>query len=421
MTRHGSKIFLITACIAIFGLFAVTPVLAGDTYKVLHRFNGADGEMPQSSLVLDALGNLYGTTAFGGKFETGNVFQLVPDGSGGWTEHVLHNFCSAPGCADGENPSGSLIFDSAGNLYGTTSDGGSSENGGVAFRLSPGADGKWTEEVLYDFCATQNCPDGEAPVAGLIFDAAGNLYGTTTELGPHGYGTVFQLVPGSNGTWTENVLHSFCALSGCADGAWPFGDLVIDADGNLYGTTLSGGAYSNGNCSLGRCGTVFELTPTENGEWTYQVIHSFNYHDGANPTAGLIFDAHGDLYGAAGRGGPSGSGVVFELTPGAGGAWTETVLHPFFYRGGGEVSTLVFDPAGNLCGTATGGGTDDAGIVFRLSPGQNGKWTETVLHSFKHGSGYAPEAGVVLDSSGNLYGTAAYNYAGYGVVYEITP
>jgi uncharacterized repeat protein (TIGR03803 family) len=417
MSRQWPAITL-AAIFLFFGL-SVGPARAAGNYKVLHWFSReGNGSSPESSLVLDPEGNLYGSVTYGGVFESGNIFKLVADGSGGWTERELYNFCS--GCAGGANPNGNLILDSSGSLYGVAGDGGGSQNGGVAFRLSPGGGGTWSEQVLYDFCATEQCPDGEAPVAGLVFDGSGNLYGTTTERGQHGYGAAFQLVPQPDGTWTENVLYSFCALSRCEDGQWPFGTLILDSSGNLYGTTASGGAYSNPNCSgYGGCGTVFELTPTGSGEWTYQILHSFNYRDGAFPGGGLIFDDQGRLYGTAERGGPSGNGLVFELTPSAGGAWTETVLHSFD-KGGFPVGTLVFDQTGNLYGAAAGGGTEGVGIVFKLTPSQSGSWTQSVLHSFTHESGYDPEAGVILDTSGNLYGTAAYLYAGYGVVYEIT-
>ena len=218
--------------------------------------------------------------------------------------------------------------------------------GGAVFQLVPGPDGSWTENVLYGFCAMSGCADGYQPITPLVFDASGNLYGTTTQGGEYADGVVFELVHGAEGTWTEEVLYSFCAVSGCADDI-PFGNLIFDSAGNLYGTTLYGG---NRNCEVG-CGAVFELTPGKDGAWTEQVLHSFNYNDGAEPN-GLVFDGRGDLYGTAaqgGIGGGAGNGLVFRLTPGKDGAWTETVIRYFYVRlhspGG-----VVFDRAGNLYG-----------------------------------------------------------------------
>ena len=255
----------------------------------------------------------------------------TPATGGGWTEQVLYSFGYLP---DGISPSGGLIFDTAGNLYGTTSQGGEYSSNcnlgcGTAFELTPAAGGGWTHQVLHTFT---NNPDGALPSAGLIFDAAGNLYGTTSQGGTYPYGTVFELMPAAGGKWTEQVLHSF----DYTDGWLPSEVLVFDAGGNLYGTTAFGGTYNQG--------TVFELTPTVGGGWTEKALHNFNYSvsraDGWWPASGLIFDAAGDLYGTTYYGGispnavstASGYGTAFELTP-AGGSWTEKMLHSFNLNG----------------------------------------------------------------------------------------
>ena len=275
----------------------VTSTWAATNEKVLHSFNGngADGYQPEASLIFDAVGNLYGTTYWGGTYGFGTVFELTPSGGGGWTETVLHSF--QPNGTDGNYPIAGLIFDAAGNLYGTTSAGGT-YGFGTVFELTPEEGGGWTETVLLNFNGT----DGSYPHAGLAFDAAGNLYGTTGYDGTYHYGTVFELTPTAGGGWTETVLHSF---GNGTDGASPFAGLIFDAAGNLYGTTSAGGTYGTG--------TVFELTGGRE-----QVLYSFKSRygaDGATPYAGLIFDAAGNLYGTTYWGGNYGDGTVFELTP----------------------------------------------------------------------------------------------------------
>jgi uncharacterized repeat protein (TIGR03803 family) len=201
--------------------------------------------------------------------------------------------------------------------------------------------------------------DGYDPWAGLIFDTAGNLYGTTRWGGVHGYGTVFQLAPGANGAWTENILHSF--VHNNQDGVEPFAGLIFDTDGNLYGTTLEGGSYADG--------TVFQLAPEAKGKWKEGVLHRFRGRDGVHPIASLIFDATGNLYGTTTEGGLYNYGTVFRLVPGANGAWTENVLHKFFdnHQDGFHAgAALIFDAAGNLYGTTAEGGAYDYGTVFEI-------------------------------------------------------
>ena len=244
------------------------------------------------------------------------------------------------------------------------------------------------EQVLYSF--NDNGTDGLNPVAGVISDGAGNLYGTTGYGGAYGFGAVFELTPGSGGTWTEIVLHSF----NNKDGDNPYSGLIFDTSGNLYGTTVWGGAYGGG--------TVFELTPGSGGTWTETVLHSFkdSGKDGNSPYASLIFDASGDLYGTTSEGGTYVSGgTVFQLTPGTNGKWTEKVLHSFVDNGRDGLNPnagLIFDTAGNLYGTTyNGGSAAGRGTVFRLTPGNKGKWTEKVLHSFNGKDGSYPAAGLI--------------------------
>jgi uncharacterized repeat protein (TIGR03803 family) len=411
------------AALAIFTVaLLVTSTWAATNWKekVLHNFgNGTDGDYLYGGLISNAAGNLYGTTYQGGTFGHGTVFELTPAAGGGWTEQVLHSFGNG---TDGAYLYGGLILDAAGNLYGTTYVGGTYGHGTV-FELTPTAGGGWTELVLYSFCSQTNCTDGGFPRdGGLIFDAVGNLYGVTTEDGAYGGGTVFELTPTAGGGWTEQVLHSFSSYPG--DGAGPYGSLIFDKNGNLYGTTQGGGTFSNG--------TVFELTPTAGGGWTETVLHSFNNNgaDGFHPADGVIFDTAGNLYGTTLDDGyfgcPRGTycGTVFELTPKAGGGWTEQVLHRFNGTDGDIPSGLIFDAVGNLYGPTADGGDYGGGTVFELTPTADGGWTETVLHSFGNsGTGaVVPVGDLIFDAAGNLYGTSegGGTYGG-GTVFELTP
>jgi uncharacterized repeat protein (TIGR03803 family) len=257
-------------------------------------------------------------------------------------------------------PGAGLIFDSVGNVYGTTLYGGTSV-GGTVFKLTRNSDGNWTESVLHSFFGT----DGFALECRLIFDGAGNLYGTTDMGGAYGYGTVFKLTPNSDGSWTESVLYSF---KGAPDGQEPTAGLVFDAAGNLYGTTEFGGSK---NCPSAPypCGTVFELTPNSDGSWTEHVLHRFTGNDGNYPVAGVTFDAAGNLYGTASSGGADNFGVVFKLTPTSGGGWSYRVLHTFANKPGFEpYGGLSFDATGNLYGTTTGDGSTTYGSVFEITP-----------------------------------------------------
>ena len=375
--------------------------------KVLHSFNnnGTDGIVPDGGVIFDAAGNLYGTTWSGGAYDYwGTVYELTPAAGGGWTEQVLHSFNNVD--TDGASLAAGLIFDTAGNLYSTTAGGGTYLKGTV-FELTPTAGGGWTEKVLYSF--NGNGSDGFAPYSGLVFDAAGNLYGTAYYGGAYSSGTVFELTPQAGGTWTEQVLHSF---GNGTDASAPFSGLTFDTAGNLYGTTEIGGAYS--------AGAVYELSPQAGGGWTEKVVYSFanNGTDGTSPRAGVIFDATGNLYGTTYAGGTYNLGILFELTPAGGGTWTEQVLHNFGNGtdGSNPYARLIFDTAGNLDGTTYQGGSYGGGTVFRFNA-----QGEVLLQSFSGTDGASPVAGLVLDAAGNLYGTTSSGGASdEGAVFEIT-
>ena len=394
-----------TLAIFIAVLFATsTRATAGE--RVLYSFanDHLDGNDPYSSLIFDAAGNLYGTTYSGGAYGYGTVFELTPAAGGTWTEKVLHSFINDG--TDGHEPYAGLIFDAAGNLYGTTFAGGPSDLGTV-FELTPAGGGTWTEKVLHTF--NNDGTDGYEPYAGLILDAAGNLYGTTQGGGTAFTGTVFQLTPAAGGTWTEKVVYSF-ANNG-TDGTVPKAGVIFDAAGNLYGTTSEGGPSN--------AGTVFELTPAGGGTWTEKVLHTFGSStDGIDPVAGLIFDGAGNLYGTTSRGGTYNLGTAFELTPAGGGTWMERVTHSFGNGtdGANPQAGLIFDGAGNLYGTTFHGGSFGGGTVFRLNA-----QGEVLLQNFSGADGISPQGGMLLDTSGNLYGTTAQGgSSNVGTVFEIT-
>ena len=404
-------------------LLAITPLVPGafasGKYRVLHNFNCADGCGPSASLILDTQGNLYGTTYGGGPDSgVGTVFELAPSDSGQWNETVLHSFHQS----DGSSPVSSLAL-GAGNLYGTATNGGT-HNAGTAFELAPRPSG-WEFSVLYNFCSQPGCSDGGAPWAGMVLDKNGNLYGTTFGGGDESGGVAFGLRPGEGG-WTESVLYAFGSQAG--DGGHVIDALAWDSAGNLYGSAETGGIPA---CS---CGTVFKLKPGRGETWKEHVLYRFRgldngHHDGNGPS-GVVFDAAGNLYGSTEGGGSSkcigGCGVVFELMPTAKG-WKETVLHKFSPGKNGSFAgtPLAFDQAGNLYGTAGGGigqCSGGCGVVYKLTPKADGKWTYSVVHHFKGPDGAAPAAGVIFDRQGNLYGTTTLGgKGGAGVVFEITP
>ncbi len=349
-------------------------------HKTLHNFcvrsNCPDGAQPSSSLIADTKGNLYGTTLAGGKTNNGVVFELMPPDAqrSKWKIKILHSFCLQT-CTDGSNYGQDVIegnltyagaasgaaYDGVSALYGTTHAGGQSigNSGGVVYSLTPSGN-KWQASVLYSFCTVSGCADGQAPEGGLVIDAAGNLYGTTM-IGGTGEGTAFELSPNaSKTTWTETVLYNFCS-SGCAGGALPSGRLVIDTMGNLFGTSRLGGSGAGGVAfKLVPNGTASQVTPLY--DFCSQNDAESFCTDGTRPAAGLTLDASGRLFGTTVQGGggssdaPYGGGVAFMLNG------TQQVIHPFcalFDCADGEYpsSSLALDEAGNLYGTTDGGGT----------------------------------------------------------------
>jgi uncharacterized repeat protein (TIGR03803 family) len=285
------------------------------TESVLYSFAGGpnDGSDPIGGLIFDNSGSLYGTTRYGGNtLFAGTVFKLTPNGDGSWSESVLYKFCSLANCPDGEQPEEGVTLDGAGNLYGTTTEGGL-DAAGTVFELTPHRDRSWSQSVLHRFCSLKKCRDGIAPYDSLIFDQTGNLYGTTSGGGSNRGGTVFKLTPKAGGGWTESALHNFCTRTNCSDGNNPFAGLNFDAAGNLYGTTYYGG--NTGDCAGSGCGVVFKLTPNSKGGWHETVLHAFIDHAGARPFAGLMLDAAGNLYGTTSGDGDKTFGSVFEITP----------------------------------------------------------------------------------------------------------
>jgi uncharacterized repeat protein (TIGR03803 family) len=399
-----------TAALAIVILPALIAVVSqsaqAQTLTVLHNFTGkGDGGYSQAGLAMDKTGNLYGTASQGGT-GTGVVFRLTHAGSG-WVLTTLYTF----NYTDGGYPDSNVTFGPDESLYGMTSEGGQ-YGYGVVYRLRPSpaacksADCPWEETVLYSFTGGA---DGEYPgYAKVVFDQAGNLYGTTTDGGDGGGGVVFELTP-SNGGWTESVLWSFSKQGG---GEAPESGVIFDSAGNLYGTTNYGGTYD--------AGIVYELSPSGSG-WTEQTLASIDFPR-TNTCGGVVMDGHGNLFGAAGCFAPGYPGGVFELTP-SNGSWTFNLLHAFspgsYVEGPWDTPTL--DAAGNVYGTSISTGVNGAGEVFKLTP-SNGGWIYASLASFDLTNGASPVGSVVLDAAGNIYGTTfSEGSDGYGTVWEVTP
>ena len=406
-------------CLLVFGILGIAPFAgasAKNTVKVLHSFLGSDGANPDAPLIMDSVGNLYGTTFDGGANGVGNVFKLAPDG----TETVLYNFG-----VEGFNPAGSLLADETGNLYGTTSGGGNScpynSTCGTVFKLAP--DGTYT--TLHFFGGGD---DGASPTSGLIADANGNLYGTTSDggglgapiCGVFGCGTIYKLAPDG----TETVLYRFSGV----DGVRPEGNLTFDAKGNLYGTTQLGGNLSQPCPSAPNgCGTVFKLSKDGREKVLYNFCSKPHCQDGSLPSSSVIFDKTGNLYGTTPQGGastycegPFSCGVVFKLSE----SGVETVLYNFCSisrcaDGMDPQDGLIMDKLGNFYGT-----TDIRGNVFRVAP----DGTETVVSKFrcKHqicSDGSGPLGGLIADKKfERLYGvTALGGSENLGVVFSVTP
>ena len=388
--------------------------------KVLHNFGSTgDGSIPYGPLLLDPKGNLYGVTIDGGtgqcgSYGCGTVYKLTPMSSGGWKESILHSFNAG---TDGSAPWGQLLLDNSANLYGSLSGDLSFAVDG-AFQLNPSVGG-WSNTILYNGYVG---PD-------LVFDKAGNLYGSIGA-GDYSLGAIGELSP-SLGGWTYTQLYSFCPQNGCPDGLNLQTPPIWDSHGNLWGATTYGG-ISQQPCfsSLYGCGVIFEMTPNGDGTWTYNVMHQFasSSTDGQWPYGGLVIDGAGNFYGSTWLGGAYNQGTIFKFSN-VGGTWQEKILYDFPDCSNGCMveGTLARDKAGNLYGTAAGGTNSCAGytcgVVFELSPQKNGSWKYSVLYDFNETSGgLQPFYGVILDSKGNLYGvTSAFGKYGAGTAFEITP
>jgi hypothetical protein len=425
----------LTPLLAIFAVavlaLATSPGAEGQTEKVLYNFSQGSSEIPSAGPVLDQAGNLYGTSSGYYNSEPGAVWELSPTRSGGWKKTNLHVFS---GGKDGQNPFAPLVKDAAGNLYGTTLYGGDGQacinlgyaGCGTVFELMPQKGGGWKEKVLYAF---QYQPDGAWPVGGLAIDKSGNVYGTTTAGGARcngnyykGCGIVFKLTPHSDGTWTETVIHAF----GGTDGINPWGTLVIDATGNLFGTTPDGGDL-NCNSMIG-CGVAFQLMPNADGSWKEKVVHTFiNSTDGAAPIAGLTIGSSGSLYGTTNSGGQGGYGTVFELKQTASG-WKLNTLFSFQQHDFSENPTagVILDHAGNLYGTCVGNSVYGDGTAYELERTSHG-WNFKLLHAFqeRNGDGGFPVdyGTLVMDKKGRIYGTTAGGGKSvyYGTIFQIVP
>jgi len=394
---------------------------SAQTDSTLHTFTGfnTDGSVGSNDagtyggLVADSAGNLYGTTPFGGtstfciqagqKLGCGTAFELSPPAQPGgpWTETILYSF-DPNVVGDATAPQGGMVFDKAGNLYGTTNNGQGSFQPGNVFELSPPSQpgGPWTETILYTAPG-----DGFNTNGGLIIDSAGNLYGTNNEGGTYDRGTVFELSPPSQpgGSWTSTSLYSFGKDH--LDGSYPLSGVVRDSKGNLYGTTTMGGTESGPTY-----GTVYMLKPppAPGGAWTETVLYRFTGgDDGGDPWGGLLLFKKG-LYGTTRIGSTEGGGTVFQLTFAGGTGLTETVLHAFSPRdnnGHDLRDAPIVDAAGNLYGTAYMYNENGAGVVFKLAPpSSGGSWTYSVLYRFTGGSdGGFPVAPLIM-KNGLLYG-----------------
>lgn len=377
--------------------------VTGESVHILYNFtDGYDGGDPASALTFDAHGNLYGTSVTGGTYGCGTVFELAPQSSS-WRESVLHDFTCY---SDGKNPYGGVTLDRHGNLDGTTvaggSGGGCSDGCGVVFQLTPSQ-----ENVLHDFTGGT---DGFGPGGGVVLDARGNLYGTTPDGGAYSNGVVYRVSTQRR----EAVIHAFTGGSGGGTGS--LGLLLRDAAGSLYGVAETGGAHG--------AGTVFELRSRSKSRWSFKTLYAFaGTPDCASPYGGLIADSSGNLYGTTYYGGANGQGCVFELAREARRTYRERVLYSF--KGGSDgassTSTLIFGSSGELYGTTSaGGGYRNCGTIFKVNA-KSGK--EAVLHAFTGSpDGAFPYYGLTEDTAGNFYGTTVQGgTSNQGTIFEYAP
>ncbi len=394
---------------------SATKAAAPSGTSVIYSFGGdEDGEYPSTELVMDGAGNLYGTSVQGGDFGGGTVFELSP-AADGWTHSVLYSFT---GGADGGQPYGGVTLDAQGNLYGSAVVGGSGgtcfEDGcGVVYQLTNNG-GTWTETVLHNFTGA----DGSGPGAGLTLDSHGSLYGMTPTGGAMGLGVIYQLRSDPAGNWHFKVIHTFTGGDDGATGS--AGRLLPDGSGGFYGAATVGGANDQG--------TVFRLKGKPNGTWTLKTLYAFKGDpDAGFPYGGLVSDASGSLFGTTYYDGANDFGSVYQLARNARGIWKEKVLYSF--QGGSDgsnsIADLVFDAVGNLYGTTSEGGAPgcSCGTVFKLAPAGGGRWTESVVYSFTGvPDGAFAYNGMVGDGLGNFYGTTVHGgSANEGSIYQFTP
>ena len=378
-------------------LFAASQPAESQTYKVIYNFTdkGMDGATPYGGPILDRRGNLYGSTYLGGQYGSGSVYKLAPVGSS-WQYTSLY---SLKGESDGAGPAFGSLALYKGVLYGTTEGGGYF---GTEFEVGP-CDGGCPEKVVHSF---GQGTDGQEPVGGVVFDSAGNFYGTTLLGGTYGNGTVYEVTPSG----VESVIYSFV---GGTDAVNPAAAVTLDDDGNIYGTAPAGGIYGNGAIfKLSRSGSV----------WTETVLYSFQgLNDGQNPVGGLIVDKHGTLYGGTFDGGVNGGGTVYALSS-TSGSWTMKILYSFTGGYGGIYNKLTFGPEGTLYGVLNGESANGLGSVFKLTD-NNGSWIYTDLHDFAGGTdGGQPYCKVAVDAQGDVFVTAVIGGSdNQGVVFEITP
>ena len=426
-------------CMAVVVLLASSPIANASTETVIYRFQGGNDGYDPGVLIADAKGNLFGTTELGGAgpctdpftgavVGCGTVFELSPPSASGgsWTHTVLYDFPNGTsGIASSGVGPGNLLFDAAGNLYGTTYSGGSA-NYGTVFQLAPPAvsGGSWTATVVADFT---NLAEGAAP-SGLVIDHAGNLFGTATSGGASLDGVIFELTPPSSlgGAWTRTTLYSFKGAPniGKGDGADPQG-LALDVLGNIYGGTNWGGTCDGeGGCF----GVIFKLTPPaiSGGAWTERVLYRFPDATGT-PDAGFVIDKTGTIYGTS-------YGSVIQLAR-LGSQWTLNYLHIFTDSnndGVGPFGKLILDKSGNIFGTTEVGGTKGDGTVYELSPPavSGGAWTENILYDFAGGTdGFGPTVGLIrrgntfygTTSIGGNQGCVYYSNIGCGTVFSVVP
>jgi uncharacterized repeat protein (TIGR03803 family) len=379
----------------------------------------ADGSLPHD-LAMDADGNLYGTTFFDGAHDGGTVFQFSPSTG---TYNVLYNFCSETGCTDGQHAYRvKPVIDTAGNLYGTARDGGDIvAHGGVVFELIRKKSG-WRYKVLYTFCSKRDCKDGALPDAGLTYAGAstGAPYDGVSPLYGTGAYSVFQVMPRELGSskWEEAVLHTFCQEANCTDGEMPSAPLYVDDSGNLYGTTELGGQSNWG--TVYQLSPVGDGSYTYSV--LYSFCAQENCADGKHPRAGVIMDTTGNLVGTAaesGGGASVGPGTLFKLAPQAGGTWQYSVLASFGGSKGKYPRDVIFGADGSLFGTTYGGGSGKKGTVFKFDGAIQTLYTFCSEADCTDGA--RPGSGVIQDANGNLFGTTEKGGTGHGVLYQLSP